>query len=134
MLRGGLNGTIVFPTQTTTRILHQMQYRGNVAIVGARAASGYGEMLAAEFAGDLAMGGAVVVSGGAYGIDGAAHRAALGVAGRTVAFLAGGVDRAYPQGHRELLRRIVNTGAVVSEVPCGTAPTKWRFLAQKVKP
>lgn len=101
-----------------------------VAIVGARAASGYGEMVAAEFAGDLAMGGAVVVSGGAYGIDGAAHRAALGVAGRTVAFLAGGVDRAYPQGHSELLRRIVDTGAVVSEVPCGTAPTKWRFLAR----
>jgi len=101
-----------------------------VAIIGARAASGYGEMLAAEFAGDLATAGAVIVSGGAYGIDGAAHRAALGVDGRTVAFLAGGVDRAYPQGHRDLLRRIVDTGAVVSEVPCGTAPTKWRFLAR----
>lgn len=101
-----------------------------VAIVGARAASGYGEMLSTEFAGDLARGGAVVVSGGAYGIDGAAHRAALGVDGTTVAFLAGGVDRAYPQGHRQLFRRIVDTGAVVSEVPCGTAPTKWRFLAR----
>ncbi|KQQ69100.1 DNA-processing protein DprA [Microbacterium sp. Leaf320] len=101
-----------------------------VAIIGARAASGYGEMLAAEFAGDLAVGGALIVSGGAYGIDGAAHRAALGVEGKTVAFLAGGVDRAYPHGHRDLLRRIVDTGAVVSEVPCGTAPTKWRFLAR----
>lgn len=101
-----------------------------VAIVGARAASGYGEMLAADFAGDLATGGAVIVSGGAYGIDGAAHRAALSVEGRTIAFLAGGVDRAYPQGHQQLLRRIVDTGAVVSEVPCGTAPTKWRFLSR----
>lgn len=101
-----------------------------VAIVGARAATGYGEMLASEFAGDLAAGGAVVVSGGAYGIDGAAHRAALGVGGSTVAFLAGGVDRAYPQGHQQLLRRISETGAVVSEVPCGTAPTKWRFLSR----
>lgn len=101
-----------------------------VAIVGARAASGYGEMLAGDFAGELATGGAVVVSGGAYGIDGAAHRAALGVGGRTIAFLAGGVDRAYPQGHLQLLRRIVETGAVVSEVPCGTAPTKWRFLSR----
>ncbi|MBO9625632.1 MAG: DNA-processing protein DprA [Microbacterium sp.] len=101
-----------------------------VAIVGARAASGYGEMLAAEFAGDLAASGAVVVSGGAYGIDGAAHRAALRVGGATVAFLAGGVDRAYPQGHRDLLRGITDTGAVVSEAPCGTAPTKWRFLAR----
>lgn len=102
----------------------------SVAIVGARAASGYGEMLASEFAGDLAAGGAVVVSGGAYGIDGAAHRAALGVGGSTIAFLAGGVDRAYPQGHQQLLRRISETGAVVSEVPCGTAPTKWRFLSR----
>lgn len=101
-----------------------------VAMVGARAASGYGEMLAAEFAGDLAASGAVVVSGGAYGIDGAAHRAALGVGGSTIAFLAGGVDRAYPQGHQQLLRSIVENGAVVSEVPCGTAPTKWRFLSR----
>ncbi|WP_060925873.1 DNA-processing protein DprA [Microbacterium hydrocarbonoxydans] len=97
-----------------------------VAIVGARAASEYGEMLAADFAGDLATNGAVIVSGGSYGIDGAAHRAAMSVEGKTIAFLAGGVDRAYPQGHQQLLRRIVDTGAVVSEVPCGTAPTKWR--------
>lgn len=102
----------------------------SVAIVGARAASAYGEMLAAEFAGDLAASGAVIVSGGAYGIDGSAHRAALSVDGATVAFLAGGVDRAYPQGHRQLLERIVERGAVVSEVPCGTAPTKWRFLSR----
>lgn len=101
-----------------------------VAIVGARAASAYGEHLAGEFAGELAATGTVIVSGGAYGIDGAAHRAALGVGGATVAFLAGGVDRAYPAGHRELLERIRTTGAVVSEVPCGTAPTKWRFLAR----
>lgn len=101
-----------------------------VAIVGARASSAYGEMVAAEIAGDLAATGAVIVSGGAYGIDGAAHRAALTVDGATVAFLAGGVDRAYPQGHQQLLRRIVGTGAVVSEVPCGVAPTKWRFLSR----
>ena len=74
--------------------------------------------------------GAVIVSGGAYGIDGAAHRAALGVGGATVALLAGGVDRAYPQGHQQLLRTIAASGAVVSEVPCGTAPTKWRFLSR----
>lgn len=101
-----------------------------VSIVGARASSTYGENVAAELAGDLAEDGAVIVSGGAYGIDGAAHRAALGVGGATVAFLAGGVDRAYPAGHQTLLRQIVAEGAVVSEPPCGTAPTKWRFLAR----
>ncbi|MCS3842709.1 DNA-processing protein DprA [Microbacterium sp. AK031] len=101
-----------------------------VSIVGARAASAYGESIAAEFAGDLAASGTLVVSGGAYGIDGAAHRAALGVGGGTVAFLAGGVDRAYPAGHQQLFERIQTTGAMVSELPCGAAPTKWRFLAR----
>lgn len=101
-----------------------------VALVGARASSGYGELMAAEIAGDLAATGAVIVSGGAYGIDGAAHRAALGVDGATVAFLAGGVDRAYPAGHQQLIRQIAEAGTVVSELPCGAAPTKWRFLAR----
>lgn len=102
----------------------------SVAIVGARASTGYGEHVTAELAGDLAASGLSVVSGGAYGIDGAAHRAALGVGGQTVAFLAGGVDRAYPAGHQELFVRIRDAGAVVSEVPCGTPPTRWRFLAR----
>jgi len=69
-----------------------------------------------------------VVSGGAYGIDGMAHRAALASGGDTVAVLAGGVDRLYPAGHEALLTRITEQGAIVSEAPCGTAPTRWRFL------
>lgn len=101
-----------------------------VSMVGARAASSYGEHVAAELSGDLAAAGAVIVSGGAYGIDGVVHRAALGVGGATVAFLAGGVDRAYPAGHQRLLQQIAAEGAVVSEPPCGAAPTKWRFLAR----
>lgn len=101
-----------------------------ISIVGARAASSYGESVAAEFAGDLAASDTLVVSGGAYGIDGAAHRAALGVGGSTVAFLAGGLDRAYPAGHQQLFERIQESGAMVSELPCGAAPTKWRFLAR----
>lgn len=101
-----------------------------VAIVGARAATPYGEAVAAELAAELAASGVVVVSGAAYGIDGAAHRAALSADGRTVAFLAGGVDRAYPRGHEGLLSSIATTGAVVSETPCGAAPTKWRFLSR----
>ncbi|WP_029144314.1 DNA-processing protein DprA [Microbacterium luticocti] len=99
-----------------------------VAIVGARAATGYGEHIAAELAADLAGRGVAVVSGAAYGIDGAAHRAALAAGGTTVAMLAGGVDRPYPAGHADLLRRIAETGVVAAEVPCGWAPTKWRFL------
>jgi DNA processing protein len=99
-----------------------------VALVGARAATSYGEHVALELSADLAGSGTPVVSGGAYGIDGAAHRAANAVGGLTVALLAGGADRAYPVGHTQLLGQIAETGAVVSEVPCGSAPTKWRFL------
>ena len=101
----------------------------SIALVGARAATGYGEHVAGEASAGLSDRGFVVVSGGAYGIDGMAHRAALASDGTTVAFLAGGIDRFYPMGHESLLTRIASgNGAVISEVPCGTAPTKWRFL------
>jgi DNA processing protein len=102
--------------------------RPSVALVGARAATAYGDHVAMELSADLAGGGVPIASGGAYGIDGAAHRAALAVGGTTVALLAGGADRAYPAGHTRLIDDIARTGAVVSEVPCGSAPTKWRFL------
>lgn len=98
------------------------------ALVGARAASHYGEHVAGEAGSGLAGRGFVVVSGAAYGIDGMAHRAALAADGTTVAFLAGGVDRPYPSGHASLIGRIIETGAIASEVPCGGAPSKWRFL------
>ncbi|MDL9979960.1 DNA-processing protein DprA [Microbacterium candidum] len=102
----------------------------SIALVGARAATGYGEHVARELSSDLAQRGLGVVSGAAYGIDAAAHRAALDAAGLTVALMAGGVDRPYPAGHLELIDAIARTGAVVSEVPCGGSPTKWRFLAR----
>lgn len=101
-----------------------------VSVVGTRAASGYGEHVTGEIAGDLAVDGWTIISGAAFGIDGAAHRAALGVGGRTVAVLACGVDRAYPAGHARLLRQISQNGAVVSEYPPGTSPAKHRFLAR----
>ncbi|VXC24979.1 putative DNA processing protein DprA [Microbacterium sp. 8M] len=101
-----------------------------VAIVGARASSSYGEHVAGDLAGELAAEGLVVFSGGAYGIDGTAHRAALRAGGRTIALLAGGVDRPYPSGHAQLFERIAASGALVSEVACTVAPTKWRFLAR----
>jgi len=100
----------------------------SIAIVGARAATGYGEHVTVEASAGLVDRGFTIISGAAYGIDGIAHRAALASSGSTVAFLAGGVDRFYPAGHEALLVRIVERGVVVSEVPCGTAPTKWRFL------
>lgn len=102
--------------------------RRSIALVGARAATGYGEHVAMEASAGLVDRGYTIVSGAAYGIDGMAHRAALASHGSTVAFLAGGVDRFYPSGHDALLTRIVETGAVVSELPCGSQPTKWRFL------
>lgn len=104
--------------------------KSRVSIVGARAATAYGDQVARELAGDLASSGSIVVSGGAYGIDGAAHRAAMGSGGRTAAFLAGGVDRPYPAGHQQLFEHIRAAGAVASELPCGAAPTRWRFLAR----
>jgi len=102
----------------------------SVAVVGARAATPYGEHVAAEMSGELAAGGLVIVSGAAYGIDGAAHRAALRAGGPTAAFVAGGADRVYPSGHAHLLQEIAAGGAVVAECPPGTTPTKWRFLAR----
>jgi DNA processing protein len=110
--------------------LHFLNTGASVAMVGARAATSYGEHVAMELSSALVQTGAPIVSGAAYGIDGAAHRAALAAGGTTIAFLAGGVDRPYPAGHRELIDRIVRDGAVVSEVPPGSAPTKWRFLAR----
>lgn len=100
----------------------------SIALVGARAATGYGEHVAMEASAGLVDRGYAIVSGAAYGIDGMAHRAALASEGTTIAFLAGGLDRFYPSGHDALLARIVERGAVLSEVPCGVPPTKWRFL------
>lgn len=101
----------------------------SVSIVGARAATSYGDHVAREFAADLAK-DHVIVSGAAYGIDGSAHRGALAAGGKTIAVLAGGVDRPYPTGHSELIGAVAQSGAVISEVPPGSAPTKWRFLAR----
>ncbi|MGH3932290.1 MAG: DNA-processing protein DprA, partial [Pseudonocardiaceae bacterium] len=101
-----------------------------VAVVGARAATNYGEHVAADFGYGLSEAGAVVVSGAAFGIDGAAHRGALAAQGRTVAVQACGLDRAYPAGHQRLLNQIVERGAVISEYPPGVRPARYRFLVR----
>jgi DNA processing protein len=101
---------------------------GSIALVGARAATGYGEHVAMEASAGLGDRGFATVSGGAYGIDGAVHRASLASDATTIAFLAGGVDRLYPAGHSDLLRRVGERGLLIAELPCGSSPTKWRFL------
>jgi DNA processing protein len=102
--------------------------RRAVSLVGSRAASGYGEHIAREIGAGCADQGLCVVSGAAYGIDGASHRGALDVPGATVAVLACGVDRFYPRGNDRLLERIAADGAVASEIPPGSSPTRRRFI------
>ena len=102
-----------------------------VAIVGARACSGYGRSVARALATETAAAGAVVVSGLARGVDGEAHRGALAAGGRTVAVLGCGIDRDYPAAHAELARSIVDAGGlIVSEYAPGVEPAPWRFPAR----
>ncbi len=102
----------------------------SVAIVGSRAATAYGSYVAAEFAGSVAARGWAVVSGGAFGVDAAAHRAALGADGVTVAVLACGVDVPYPSAHAELFDAIAAQGVLVSEWPPGRHVSRLRFLVR----
>lgn len=108
-----------------------------LAVVGSREASAYGRACTTRMAAYAVQQGVCVVSGGAYGIDGAAHRAALaapdaaervGGVPATVAVLAGGLDRFYPAGHEDLLREVMAAGLLVSEMPPGASPTRYRFL------
>ncbi|MFJ6747569.1 DNA-processing protein DprA [Streptomyces sp. NPDC091266] len=100
----------------------------SVAVVGARACTEYGAHLAATLGAGLADRGWAVVSGAAYGVDGAAHRGALAADGATVAVLASGVDHAYPAGHTELIGRIAQQGLLVAELAPGDHPTRSRFI------
>jgi DNA processing protein len=104
--------------------------RPAVAIVGARACSGYGASVARTLARDLARSGLVVVSGLARGIDAEAHRGALEGGGATIAVLGCGIDRDYPAAHAELARRIAATGLIVAEYAPGVVPAPWRFPAR----
>lgn len=99
-----------------------------VAIVGTRDASAYGRACAQKFAEGLARAGVTVVSGGALGIDAAAHTGALAVGGRTAAVLAGGVDYVYPSVHAGLFSRIRASGCLVSQFACGARPGEHKFL------
>ncbi|GFE14074.1 hypothetical protein Sgleb_21210 [Streptomyces glebosus] len=100
----------------------------SVAVVGARACTEYGAHLATTLGAGLADRGWTVVSGAAYGVDGAAHRGALAADGATTAVMASGVDHPYPRGHAELIGRIAEQGLVVAELPPCDHPTRSRFI------
>jgi DNA processing protein len=104
--------------------------RPAVAVVGARACSGYGASIARMLGRELAAAGLVVVSGLARGVDAEAHRGALEANGITVAVLGCGIDRDYPAAHADLARRIAATGLVASEYAPGVEPAPWRFPAR----
>lgn len=105
--------------------------RETIALVGSRDSTGYGSAVTGDLAYGLSQRGYTIVSGGAYGIDAHAHRGALNGAAAsmpTIAVMAGGVDRFYPAGNEDLLRSVATQGAVIAEVPPGSAPTRYRFL------
>lgn len=105
----------------------------SVALVGSRDSTNYGNSVTGDLAAGLVHRDICVVSGGAYGIDAQAHRAALATGGRgesppTIAVSACGLDRYYPAGNEDLLRAIADRGMLIAEVPPGSSPTRWRFL------
>ena len=98
------------------------------SIVGSRTSTPYGAWVCAEFVEQLAERSMGTVSGGAFGIDAAVHRSAVALSAPTFAVMAGGVDQFYPSSNADLLRQVVEVGAVMSELPPGARPTRWRFL------
>ena len=101
-----------------------------VAVVGSRACSPYGAEITGAITSELAAEDATIVSGGAFGVDAAAHRATLAGDGLPVAVMAGGLDRFYPAGNAALLAEVARSGAVLSEVPPGSSPMRHRFLSR----
>jgi DNA processing protein len=112
-----------------------LYYRGDLgifeqpslAIVGSRRPSDYGLRMAARIAGELASAGVVIISGLAYGVDGAAHQATLDAGGKTAAVFGCGLDIVYPSGHRALAARIAESGCLLSEFAKGVRPERFNF-------
>jgi DNA processing protein len=100
----------------------------SVSVVGSRAATAYGSHVGTEMAAAMAERGWAVVSGGAFGIDSAAHRGALAADGITVAVLASGLSYGYPKGHFQLFEAIASQGVLVSEMSPDRRPTRPGFL------
>ncbi|MFW0109808.1 DNA-processing protein DprA [Rothia sp. P13129] len=111
--------------------LQELQHTPAISIVGSREPTQYGHSVTSHLVQDLAPTQTPIISGGALGIDGIAHRTALETSPSnlpTVALMACGVDRPYPKQHQQLLEHIINRGLLLSEVSLGTPPTRWRFL------
>ncbi|MEA3313973.1 MAG: DNA-processing protein DprA [Caldisericota bacterium] len=98
-----------------------------ISIVGSRKCSSYGRMIAEAFSNEIASAGITVVSGLAEGIDTLSHRGALAASGRTIAVLGSGIDCIYPSSNKSLAKKIIKSGALLSEFPLGTAPHKYNF-------
>ena len=101
-----------------------------LAIVGTRNPTHYGVRVAQDFAAGFVDRSWTITSGGAYGIDAAAHKGALIAEGFTIAVLAAGIDINYPAGHARLFAEILESGAIVTEVMPGVAAIPSRFLTR----
>lgn len=135
----GLGGRVITPVDAewpascppggVLRVRGALPGRGAIAIVGSRQGDAYGREIAGRVAEAAVAAGRQVVSGGAYGIDAAAHRATIECGGATIVVLGGGLDRAGPAAHRRLFdEALVAGGGWVSPFPCGARPARWTFL------
>lgn len=102
----------------------------SIAIVGTRNPTPYGVRIAGDFAAGFVDRDYSIISGGAYGIDSAAHRGALVAEGCTIAVIASGIDTPYPSGNSRLFEEISESGAIISEVAIGTPALPHRFLTR----
>jgi len=111
--------------------LELLNYKNNIAMIGSRNCSSYGERAAKDFAYNLAKEDICIVSGLAKGIDSFSHIGALNAKGRTIAVLGSGLDNIYPKENIKLVKEIIkNNGLVISEYPLGTKPLKYHFPAR----
>lgn len=101
-----------------------------IGVIGSRNSTSYGEYVTGQLVGGIVDAGWTVISGGAFGIDGTAHRACLGSGGSTVAVMACGIDVDYPASHATLFSAIARDGLIVSEYPPGTTAARHRFLTR----
>lgn len=102
----------------------------NVGVVGTRRCTSIGRQVASTLGAELGQAGVGVVSGLALGVDAAAHRGSLAAGGRVVGVVASGLDVVYPASNRDLWEQVGDNGLLLSEVPLGHRPTRWRFPAR----